>query len=991
MDTLEFLRLVWPQQGIYLLAIPRTFTKDGEVIPYHQHHAYPTIEQAATAALQLSADTSAQQQVFFALATVKEDHTHLNSEARKALGVKVRGGGNSLATRAFWMDLDVGDGAHKYASQNEAGMALRQFVQAMALPRPFVTTSGGGLHVYWPLSEDVDADTWVQHAAILKSLAASYRLKADPARTADIASVLRPVGTYNWKTGTPRPVSLMLDGKVSETHGFLAQLQQLRQQYNLDVPDRRVSERRHDEHSALGAAPAFMQPEVAINEQAAEGAGYAPPSAKKVVQACAQLAWQHANPASVSEPQWYAMVNCLRHAANGAKAVHMMSQGHPEYSESRTDDKLIQAENSGTGPTLCSTFAMHAPELCHTCPFNGRIKTPLATVRVLEEAPAPKVEVPAAGGEPGATMTLDLPPPPKPFKRVIAPGAEAGRIAITHEEDGASFDEVIYEFDLYPVKLIKDERAGEFCVVVRTWLPHEGWNEHSIPTGKFYDRRQLAQILGSLGVMADLGRVEDLVQYMVAYIKELQKQCKANVVYAQLGWRDDQNLFVLPHLVVTEQGFAPVETSANINNSLSWIEPKGDLEAWKSVVAIYNRPGLESLQFGFGVGFAAPLFKFTNFGGAIVNMVGKRGSGKSSAALCANSIWGHKTMGWMDIEKDTWKAFYGKLGALNNVVATYDEITNLDGEKVSDLAYAITKGQGRQRLQQNGQAQENYGNWQTMLLATSNASLHSKLATAKADASAEASRIFEFTVPSGTLRKDEADDAFDKLNDHFGLAGPVYAQALVNRREWARERVKHWIKAVDKAAGTGSSERFWSAVVATVLTGFELANDAGLTSVNVDRLLSFGVAQITLMRGTVTEQVRTSESLIADYLNSNLRSMLAVNSDAEGKTLAQVTISPSSDKLRIRLERHRGKLYLDRADFRRFCKDSNADARQVQSELRQQGVLLADAVKYVLGKGTVFSGAQTLCWVLDFDSPALSGAVRSVDAAAQQQDVEEAV
>jgi energy-coupling factor transporter ATP-binding protein EcfA2 len=979
-DTLEFLRLVWPAAGTYLLAIPRAFTKDGEVIPYHQHIAHTSIEAAAADAVRLSSDPAARNTVFFALATVQNDYTGLTKSQRDEQGVKVRGGANTHEAKAFWLDLDVGPDAGKYTTPLQAVDALRQFCRALAMPRPFVTSSGGGFHVYWPLTEPLTADRWLPAAATLKALTQAWGLKADPSRTSDMASVLRPAGTFNWKTGTPRPVEVVLEGKAVSPDAFIAHLARLREQYGVTpVEQRRV------ESSLLGAVPAFMRPTGDVNAQAAEGAGYAAPKASAVVKACPSLLWQMGNQAAVPEPLWYAMIGCLRHADKGTRAIHMMSNQHPQYSEARTDDKIVQHENSGVGPTLCETFALHTPEQCGACPHRGHIKTPLSVVRVMEEAPAPKVEVPVLGGDAGATMMLELPPPPKPFKRVVAPGADAGKIAISVEDkDGRVYDEVIYEFDLYPVKLVKDERTGEFCVMIRTWLPHEGWNEHNIPTGKFYDRRSLAQTLGSLGVMADIARVEELVQYMVAYIKELQKQCKAGVVYAQLGWREDTNLFVLPHMTVSPQGIAPVETSVNINNALQWQEPKGDLAAWKAIVGVYERPGMEALQFGFGVGLAAPLFGFTNFNGAIVNMVGKRGSGKSSAALCANSIYGHKKMGWLDLEQDTWKSFYGKLGALNNLPATYDEITNIDGELLSNLAYAVTKGQGRQRLQQNGQAAESWGNWQTMMLTTSNASLHSKLATAKADASAEASRIFEFTVPSGTMRKEDADENFDRLNDHYGVAGPVYAQALVNNREWARERVKHWVKVVDKAAGSDSTERFWSAVVASVLTGFEVANGCGLTNANVDRLLAFGVAQIRAMRGVVTESVRTAESLVADYINSNLRSMLAVNSDAEGKTLAQITISPSSDRLRLRLERHKGKLYIDRADFRRFCKDCNADARQVQNELVANGVLRADATKYVLGKGTVFSGAQTMCWVLDFNSPVLSGAARAVDAAEQE-------
>lgn len=983
MDTLSFLRLILPVGGTYLLAEPKSYTKDGETIPYFKHYPYTTLEHMAYSAQVMASQGVS---VYFALASVKEDYTQLNAAQRAELGVKVRGQhknghDNTNSVRAFWVDLDVKpDDPRCYASQVDAAAALRGFVQSLGLPKPFVTSSGGGFHAYWPLDHDIDPETWQVHASILKALTVAWGLKADPSRTADRASVLRPVGTYNWKTGEPRPVELVLAGSVTSADALLHRLQTLKAQTGVQVPDRR-----HADHvqAQLGDLPAHLIPAANINTEAAEGAGQPAPKASAVVKRCPHLLWQKNNPAAVPEPAWYAMIGCLRHAEGGAKAVHLMSQGHPGYSQARTDDKLIQAENSGTGPTLCSTFALHTPELCQNCAFYGRIKTPLQAGRVAEPLPPPTVEVEQPNGE---VATVTLPPPPKPFKRVIAEGAVAGHIAIEVDtENGATIDEVIYEFDLYPVKQVLDERTGEYCVTVRLWLPHEGWAERSIPTGKFYDRRQLAVTLGNYGIMVNPSNVDEVVSYMVAYIRELQKHSAASVVYSQLGWRDGKDLFVLPNCVVTPQGRQTVEPSKNIVNALNWVPAQGDLQEWKKIVAIYERPGLEALQFGFGTSFAAPLFKFTNFTGAIVSLVGKRGSGKSSAALCANSVWGHKKMGWLDMENDTRIGFYNKLGALNNVLATYDEITNLSGELVSQLAYAITKGQGRQRATQSGEAAANHANWNTMLLATSNFSLHSKLASEKTDASAEASRVFEYTVPSGTLPKHEADETFDKLNDHYGLAGPVYAQALVNRREWARDRVLHWIKTVDHAAGTGSSERFWSAVVATVLTGFELANDAGLTNANIERLFKFAVKQIGQMRGVVTENTRTAESLVADYINSNLRSMLAVNSDKVGSTNALVTIAPSSDRLRIRLERHRNRLYLDRADFRRFLADRGADTRQVQNELRDNGVLIADNTKCVLGKGTVYSGGQTICWVIDFAAPALSGTVASVDAGEREQ------
>lgn len=981
MDTLNFLRLVWPEDGLYLLAVPASFQKDGKDVQFYRHMSYTSIDAAAVAAQAIAYDRDAPANVFFALATVKEDYTKLNKAQRDEQGVKVRGLANTDRVRAFWVDIDVKADERCYATQAEAGNALRGFCVAMGLPKPMVVSSGGGLHAYWPLTESIDGTTWVDHAAILKALTDSWGLLADPSRTADVASILRPVGTANWKTGQPRPVQIVLPATPVDTQYMLNRLQTLFSETNVKVP-----QRYEPPVNTLGAAPAYMTAATDLNAEAAAGAGMAQPKAKEVVQRCQQLMWQMENPSQVTEPQWYGMIGCLRHADGGIKAIHKMSERHPSYDQFATNAKIAHHESTGAGPSLCATFEMHRPGGCEGCPLKGKIKTPLQSIRELEAMPAPTVEVETVNGVEAVT----LPPPPAPFKRVVAPGCDAGRIAIRIDDtDGAAFDEVIYENDIYPTRLTFDEREQTFAVTVRSWLPIEGWSEFNIPTGEFYDRRLLSKRLGARGVMVDVGQVDKVVQYMVAYIRELQRHAAANVVYAQLGWRDDKNLFVLPDRVVTPQGVQKIEPSQNIVNSLSWLEPRGSLEEWKKIVAVYERDGCEGLQFGFGVGFAAPLFKFTNFSGAIVSIVGKRGTGKSSAALCANSIWGHKKNGWGSLEHDTMRAFYGKIGALNNLPVTYDEITNLDPEKLSDLTYSVTLGQGRQRLQSNGQAQENYGNWATMMLTTSNASLHSRLAMAKADSSAEASRIFEYHVPAGTIPKAEADALFDKLNDHFGVAAEPYVQALVTRREAIRERIKHWIREVDKRAGTGSSERFWSAVPAAVLTAFEVTNSIGLTNVNIQRILNFAVTQIGVMRGEVVETVRTAESMISDYLNSNLKSMLALNSEAVGKTLAQVTIAPSSERLRIRLERHTGNLYIDRADFRRFCSEQNIDPRQVEADLRANKCLVRTDAKPVLGKGTIYSTTQTWCWLLNFNSPVLAGAALEIVQSAEENQPQE--
>lgn len=978
MDTLNFLRLVWPEDGIYLLALPATFTKDGETHHYHKHHAFTSIDHAA----QFATSAAQQENVFFALSTVKQDYTAMNKTQRDAAGVKVRGGGNADRAKAFWLDIDVKDRDDAYPTQQDAALALRQFVSSLGLPKPYVVSSGGGLHVYWPLSHAISADTWHTTAAKLKALTVSAKLKADPSRTADVASILRPVGTANWKTGEARAVEVMLQGSVVSPEAFAHQVEALCSSMNVEVYE---------------AKPAFdlgeMPPHLAnlipvVNLDAAAGAGQEQPKASVVVKHCPQLLWMKDNPAAVSEPQWYSMIGCLRFADKGHKAIHMMSQGHPQYSVENTDNKIVQHENSKSGPTLCTTFAQHNEALCGGCVFKGRIRTPLQAGRSeLPTADAPVITVETVEGE----VELRLPSPPAPYKRVQLFGSDHLSIAIHMDGKGEMppQDVVIYEYDLFPAKLIYDERDRTYNVQVKRWLPQDGWGEFTLPMGRLYDKKALATTLGNMGTMPDIQHVDTLVQYMVAYIRELQKAAKSDVVYAKLGWRDDGS-FVLPELVIHADGTKQrIKPSPNIVNTLQWKSPKGSLEEWKKIPAVYERPGMEGFQFAFMTGFASPLFKFTNFTGAAVNIVGARGAGKSSALMCSNSIWGHWKMCWADAKHDTQRAFYGKLGVLGNLPASYDEITNLDPSSLSDLTYSITKGQGRQRLTQTGSAAENFGSWELIQLSTSNAPMHTRLSLAKDDASAEASRIFEYHLPQNTMSKAEADDNFDKLNYHFGLAAEPYVEYIVKHREKVISKVRAWIKEIDAKANVLSSERFWSAVAATVLASAEVTNKLGLTNVDIERLVKFSVQRIHDMRGEVRETTSAPKDVLSEYLNSKIRSMIVLEQPGTATSKALVSVTPSNE-IRIRLERFSSRMYIDRADFRRFCAERGAAVREVEQELRNKQILLDTDARVVLGKDTVFTTSQTRCWLMDYSRPELGGVTKLVDALAVEADAKEA-
>ena len=114
---------------------------------------------------------------------------------------------NATAAGSFWLDIDCGEGKD-YETQKQAVKAIKKFCLACDLPKPLLVNSGGGLHVYWPLDRAVPKDDWLPVAGRLKELThnSAIRLYADDTRTADISSVLRPIGTHNWKPKYDGPI-----------------------------------------------------------------------------------------------------------------------------------------------------------------------------------------------------------------------------------------------------------------------------------------------------------------------------------------------------------------------------------------------------------------------------------------------------------------------------------------------------------------------------------------------------------------------------------------------------------------------------------------------------------------------------------------------------------------------------------------------------------------------------------------------------------------
>ena len=210
MDAVTFLDKILPAKGIRFLAqfIPIEGHPKGGIF-VHDAFGPDDNDALAHAAIRRSAKGK---HVYFACSSYKEVIHKVTPKGKEYVAGREQS--NVLAVQSLWLDIDVGkaDPNKCYPTQELALEAVDFLVESVGLPRPLTVSSGAGLHVYWPLTEDVPVAVWNSHARMLKLLCKEHKLHADPAVTADISRILRVPGTNNYKQDIPRPVHIATAG-----------------------------------------------------------------------------------------------------------------------------------------------------------------------------------------------------------------------------------------------------------------------------------------------------------------------------------------------------------------------------------------------------------------------------------------------------------------------------------------------------------------------------------------------------------------------------------------------------------------------------------------------------------------------------------------------------------------------------------------------------------------------------------------------------------
>jgi hypothetical protein len=854
---------------------------------------------------------------------------------------------NAVALKAFFIDLDCGEGK-PYATLDDGVAALKTFCKATGLPKPTIVRSGRGAHVYWALEEAMPRQEWKPYAEQLKSLCTEHKFEIDYAVPADAARVLRMVGSNHVKDPTnPIPVEVLHFASLIPNERIKKLLEPT--QDILAALDRKDFQRTMDPTTLalMGASESKFK---TILIKSVEGKG------------CAQIANIYDNQTTIEEPLWRAGLSIAQHCADRDKGIHAISKKHPEYNPNTTEKKASETK----GPYTCDTFKKLNPSGCEGC--KHKITSPIQLGReIIEATEADNVVKGLQTIKPGVVeeVTYHIPKYPFPFFR-----GKAGGIFRHNNQDKEDepADELIYPHDFYVVKRMKDPDLGE-TLQLRLHLPKDGVRDFILPLSGVLSKERFINSVAEQG-MAVLGKKQEaLMQYVAKWVEELQVKSIAEKSYKQFGWTEENSAIIVGdrEIRAAETVFSP--PSGPTLPHIPLFKPKGDFHVWKDVVNTYGREGMEARAFAFFMGFGTLLMKFTSLDGFLLNLVSSdSGSGKTTVLEAINSIYGRPNE-LMLTPKDTYNSRMQRIGTMQNLAVTMDEITNMEPDQLSQQVYDITSGRGKNRMKQHDNTERlNHTRWATGVIASSNRYITDALLSIKSFPDGELKRIMEIKVP-----KDLKDDPlwarahFDRLRQNYGHAIEPYAKNLVSQLPMVQEKLKEIQERVDRGAEIRNAERYWALMVSLATAGGTLAKHWGLHDIPVKPVFEFGMNLITLSRERSRKYMFDNDEFVGGFMGRHHNDVLVINGNKDNRTgLEYAPIREPRGQLMARYEPDTKMLYIAVRAFRDDCAKVKASFEEVTNSYKKSKALLGTKKKR-MAAGTV-SNTDAAVNVLVFDT-----------------------
>jgi len=849
-----------------------------------------------------------------------------------------------MFVRSFFIDLDVGE-KKDYKDKADAHTALFKLQGAAGLPDPVVIDSGGGIHAYWLMDEDIPAEEWKTYAEKFKALCMSH-ITIDPVVTADASRIMRSPDTLNFKTDPPRPTSVISDAVHvygwQEFREFLGgptaqQGEEALHETSLEplpIADilAEIPKGLDDDTKAMLKLDNFGKTFAVLAQKSIDDEG-----------GCAQVKYMLENAATLEEPMWFAGLSIAKFCDDAATAIHDISNEHPDYNYDKTEDKASRFP----APRTCSWFIENYPERCNGCQHRGKIVSPIVLGREFKPATKANKEE-SVREEPNTKEVSEFPDFLMPFVQGVnggiyfVPAPKIDKKGTKHQDDPI----LILPHDLYPIQRMFSPHDGE-CLLLRLVLPKDDVRDFLVPMKQVYAKETFKALMAANGVFPSSNNTEHLMNYIVKWGQYMQTVARADQMRMQMGWTAERTdapewekrSFVIGRKEITRTGEVVNAPSSPFVRGLSkHITTHGTFARWRESIDYLNKPGFELHAFAAMSGFGSPLMCYTSTSGVTVSLFGKSGNAKTGAMYAGLSVFGNPKN--LSIVKATDNGLTGRYLALHNLMFGLDEIGDKKPEELGGLIHNVSHGKAKVKMQASVNAEREYEMSASMIATlTTNHTIYGKLEGIKANPDGEAARLIEFHIHRPPLLDSDprlGKYIFDAFNFNYGHAGPMFIQEVLRRGDnFVLDTIAKWESRFKNDFGDHVEYRFYENLVSANLAGAEIANLGGVTDFALHNIYNGAVRAMIEIKDNVVKVNRTDyPSLLGDFVNKNMGNILVIKN-------SKVTMEPRGQIVaRICSDEHL--LQISKSEFKKFLAEKNISTREFEFEMRNNKILVDD-------------------------------------------------
>lgn len=863
--------------------------------------------------------------------------------------------------KSFYLDIDCKDPDTQYQNWKDALRAVGAFITETALPKPIIVRSGGGLHVYWALDQEVTRAIWQPVAEALKAVCLDKGLLIDRAITADSARVLRTPGTTHTKTG--RTVQVVLDAPPVTLDQMVTALESLGH-----VVVHEPAKQRHNLINTILTKPEF------------------PPAVSTVVETkCQQINWGCTNQDKVLEPFWYAMMGVAAHCVDPEATAIRWSSKHPGFDQKETLNKLDQWRRQTTGPATCKRFQNENPKGCEGCQYKDKIATPVQIGVQFAEA-APAADIP----DPGIQIAV-----PKPFKRTVA------GMVITVDDT----DLEICPFEIYPVSYGHDENLGHEIVRYKWNRQHVGWKDLVFRQSLLVDGayRDFSAAIADQGIVLYNRKRTEIFQLMLrSYMEELRKLQSVTNHHGSMGWKENFTQFLVGDVIYKRLEDGTVsEENVGLSHSTSrqaerTYAMQGDYKKWRNLTKLLDNPAFPAHALGLAVSLSTVFYAFTGLKGLTLSLYGETGTGKTLAQKWMQSVWGNPEELHFSA-KYTTNSLFHRLSTHCHLPMTVDEATMMADKEVGDFIYWVSQGRDKARLTK-AITERDPKSWATVVTLSTNKSISSKIMSAGMESDAQMVRLLEINVPPTDVFTQDSQAGtmiYRAITENYGYAGREFIRKLL---QLGPARVRELVHAAPSALAKdfgvkfSGQERYWEQLLSLAYLAGTLAKTWGIIQYSIAPSIQWTLEQIKGVRTNILETRRDGFDVLAEYLNEQSGQAVTVIHTPNQKPIPDLTRLPRGEIV-VRYDVYRkstsdpfshGTVLVDSVRFKRWCNERNYDFKAVVTEIKGAG---SDATprsrKALLTKDTGIQGAQVYALGVKMNHPIFSGVFDSADAAVE--------